>query len=257
MPTDRNPDATTGASAARRTTPGSSVPRRLPGELAEARQDQPAEQGRAVPAREPPAPSRYVAASSRMRAAVSTGSPDTRVAVATAASTAANRSSSTSRSASVAVPSRTAAMWPSSNSAGAARGSLQQELAERFVERRHPTAAEPFGEPAPLPGDAVRQLAELPEHVTLVRIEGHPQPALADVAARAQVGKARARVAEGHEHEGSSGRPRPSASDRRTRRLAPLGDLRAYAVDSRIVPAVEPKRSWNTTSERVGPWPFE
>ena len=32
---------------------------------------------------------------------------------------------------------------------------------------------------------------------------------------------------------------------------------RAYAADSRMVPAVDPNRSWKITSERVGPFPLE
>ena len=124
---------------------------------------------------------------------------------------------------------------------------LQLQVAQRVVERWHAAPAEPLGEPAPLAGAPVGDLAELPEDVALVRLERRADKPWSRIsAARAQVLQAGAGVAERHERRRVVGQARgPSARVRRTSRLAPAGRLpsvgRGLADRARRRPA---NRSW-------------
>ena len=103
---------------------------------------------------------------------------------------------------------------------GAARGPARAgaRAARRRATGRRPPPSRAASR-AHWPGDAVADLAELPEDVAPVRVERRWSPCSQIVAARSEVLEAGPRVAEDHERAGSSGRPSPSASERRTRRL--------------------------------------
>ena len=76
---------------------------------------------------------------------------------------------------------------------------LELEFAERLVERRHAGPAESCRELGPLAGHAIPDLAELPEDVAAVRLEGEPEAPFPQLTARSQVLKAGPGIAERHE----------------------------------------------------------
>ncbi len=114
---------------------------------------------------------------------------------------------------------------------------FELELAQRAFERRHASTTEHRGQPAPLTRGAVAQLAQLPEHVPLVRIQRQRQATGAQLARPGRDARAPgARRGTRRTAPSSSGSPRPSASERRTSRFDPSASLTAYAADSRIRP---------------------
>ena len=130
-------------------------------------------------------------------------------------------------------------------SPGTAVDRLELELAQRVVERRDAGARRAARRGAP----------------TARRCRRGPRgtPRTRGPRRRRATGAARAPRSSRHERRysrpvrasrkmtkapGSLGRPRPSASERRTSRFDPSGALTAYGADSRIDPLVEANRSW-------------
>ena len=138
-----------------------------------------------------------VRSGSRVSEASSTGSPSTPVAAATASRKAVSRCSSSSYCAGVATPSMTAIVRPSAKSErnGTWSGSSWISRMASSSEGT-PASSRVAMRAAPLAGDAVHDLTELPEDVRFVGAERDLQPAFPDLAARADVLLPGPRIAE-------------------------------------------------------------
>ncbi len=182
----------------------------------------------------------------RTSAAIAAGSPSTPVASAMAARKPANRRSSSSSCAPVATPSMTATVSPSAKTARSGPW-IGSSWSSRMASSSDgtPGPAEPRGEPRPLAGDAVPDLAELPEDVACRRPRARPSsPRSQMLAARADVLETGPRVAEGHEGAGVVGqaealRQRPPdlalrAVGRLDARRAPTRRIRPLVVANRV-----------------------
>ena len=136
---------------------------------------------------------------------------------------------------------------------------LELELAEGVVQRRDATPAESRGQARPLTGDPVPDLAEFPEHVPAVGLDGQSQAVLPQFAARPQVLETAARVPEGHEGRGVVGEPEAlrersaHESFRAVRRLERVcGRVADRARGGRETVVVHDERALRAAAVRIG-----